>query len=76
MRLFELKQKEIINIFNCKNLGYPIDIEFDIKTCRLVSLILPEQGHFSFFNRDRCISIPWECIRQIGEDIILVELRE
>ncbi len=77
MRICELKQKEVINICSCKSLGCAIDVEFNCKTGRLTALIVPGPGRFcSFFGRDSEIVIPWECIRQIGEDIILVEINE
>lgn len=77
MRICELKQKEIINICTCKSLGCPIDAEFDCKTSCLTALIAPGPGKFCcFFGRESEVVIPWNCIRQIGEDIILVEIRE
>lgn len=60
----------------CKSLGCPIDVEFDCKTSRLTALIVPGPGRFcSFFGRESEYIIPWECICQIGEDIILVKSR-
>lgn len=77
MRICELKQKEIINVCTCKSLGCPIDVEFDCKTNRLTALIVPGPGRFcSFFGRESEYIIPWECICQIGEDIILVKIQE
>ena len=62
MRICELKQKEVINIHTCRSLGCPLDVEFCCETARLKALIMPEPGKFC-------------CIRQIGEDIILVDFR-
>lgn len=78
MRICELKQKEIINICTCRSLGCPIDVEFDCKTNRLTALIVPGPGRFCccFFNRESEYIIPWECICQIGADIILVKIQE
>ena len=77
MRVCELKQKEIINVCTCKSLGCPIDVECDCKTSRLTALIVPGPGRFcSFFGRESEYIIPWECICQIGEDIILVKIQE
>nr|WP_294678260.1 YlmC/YmxH family sporulation protein [uncultured Blautia sp.] len=78
MRLRELKQKEIINICTCKSLGTPVDVEFNCETARLTALIVPDPGRFCcwWWGREREYVIPWECIRQIGEDIILVEIEE
>lgn len=77
MRVFELKQKEVINACSCKSLGCPVDVEFDPCTGQIIQLIIPGPGKFcSFFGRDSEFCIPWKCIRQIGEDIILVEIDE
>lgn len=77
MRLCELKQKEIINTCTCRSLGCPIDLEFDCKTGCITALIVPGPGKFcSFFGRESEYIIPWKCICQIGDDIILVEIQE
>ena len=77
MRLCELKQKEIINTCTCRSLGCPIDVEFDCVTGRITALVVPGPGRFfCFFGRESEYVIPWKCICQIGEDIILVEIQE
>ena len=77
MKICELKQKEVINICTCRSLGCPIDAEFDCKSSQLTALILPGPGRFCcLFGRDNEYIIPWECISQIGDDIILVKIDE
>ena len=77
MRIFELKQKKIINSCTCKSMGCPVDVEFDCKTGQITQLIVPGPGRFwGFFGRDCEFCIPWECICQIGDDIILVSIEE
>ena len=77
MRLCELKQKEVINTCTCKSLGCPVDLEFNYKTGKIESLILPGPGRFCcFWGSESEYIIPWNCICQIGDDIILVEIQE
>lgn len=77
MRICELKQKEVINTCTCRSLGCPVDIEFNCKTGLLTSLIVPAPGRLCcFFGGNNEYIIPWNCIRQIGDDIILVEIDE
>ena len=77
MRVIDLRQKEVINVCNCRTLGCPIDLEFNPKTGRVTALILPGSAKFcGFFGHDGDVVIPWESICQIGEDIILAELPE
>lgn len=77
MRVCELKQKEVINICTCKTLGCPLDVEFDCKTGVIQALIVPVPGKMcGLFGPASEYVIPFACIRQIGEDIILVEIQE
>lgn len=77
MRFFDLRQKEVINICNCKSLGCPVDLELEGRSGRITALIIPGPGRlWGLVGRDCEFIIPWECIRQIGDDIILVEVQE
>ena len=74
-RFSSLKCKEVVNICDGARLGFVTDVEVDIKNGRIVAIIVP--GPCKFFGmigrRDDCV-IPWNCIRQIGDDIILIEV--
>nr|WP_295283212.1 YlmC/YmxH family sporulation protein [uncultured Blautia sp.] len=77
MRLCELRQKEIINTCTCRSLGCPIDLEFDKGTGKITALVVPGPRRFCFMpGGESEYIIPWNCICQIGEDIILVEIKE
>ena len=74
MRLCELKEKDVINICTCKKIGCVVDLEFDKKGCRVTALIVSQGIHFfNFFCNDEIV-IPWCHIKEIGPDVILVEL--
>lgn len=52
-------------------------MEFECKTGRILALIIPGPGKFwGMLGRDCEYVIPWECVVQIGDDIILVEIKE
>ena len=74
-RFSSLKCKEVVNICDGARLGFVTDVEVDIKNGRIVAIIVP--GPCKFFGmigrRDDFV-IPWNCIRQIGDDIILIEV--
>ena len=76
--LCELRQKEIINTCTCRCLGCPIDVEFDCKTGQHYSAggSRTREGCAAFFGRESEYVIPWKCICQIGDDIILVQIQE
>lgn len=77
MRLCDLKQKEVINTRTCRCLGYPCDIDFCIENNKICSLILPYPGQlFHFRSKKTEYIIPWNCICKIGDDIILVDIKE
>ena len=44
MRICELKRKEVINISDCKRLGYVGDVDFDVRTGCVPALIVPGPG--------------------------------
>lgn len=76
MRICEFKQKEVININDCKRLGFVGDVDFDIHTGCILAIIVPGPGAFcGFLAREKEYIIPFCDIKQIGEDIILVDVR-
>jgi YlmC/YmxH family sporulation protein len=77
MRLVELTGKEIVNLYNGARLGVigESDLVIDAETGRIRSIILPRRGNLLNFWVDRQqLIIPWETVRRIGEEVIIVEL--
>lgn len=75
MRICELRQKEVINIKDCQRIGFVADVEFDPKTGMICQLIVPGPGKWcGLLGRDTEYIIGWKCVRQIGADIILVDV--
>ena len=75
MRIFELRQKEVINVRDCKRNCFVADVEFDPHTGNICQLIIPGQGKWcGLLGRDTEYIIGWKCVRQIGADIILVDV--
>ena len=72
--LTELKNKEVINVSSGKRLGYVSDIELDTCDARLLALIIPGEG--GLFSKAPSIKIPWACIEHIGEDLIIVKMKD
>lgn len=73
----DLRQREVINITDGKRLGFVNDLDIDLEEGRVKSIIIPAQGKFfSLFARPGDFVIPWEQIKKIGSDVILVELKE
>ncbi len=73
-RLLDLKQKEVINIKDGTRYGFVCDIEFEEKSGTIKSLIVPVSGKgLSMLKREQEYVIPWEEIKKIGDDIILID---
>lgn len=75
MRLCELREKEVINCRDCQRLGFVCDIIFSTQNGCMEFLIVPGPCKiWGFLGRENEYIIPWRCIRQIGPDIILVDI--
>lgn len=67
----DFRNKEVICIEDGRRLGYVAEIEFDVCDGRITAIVVCTEGGL-FSGRGRLL-IGWECIRKIGEDIILVD---
>ena len=72
-----MKQKVVNNVKDCRRLGFVGDVDFDIQTGKITAIIVPGPGCiWGFLGREKEYVIPFCDICQIGDDIILVELKE
>lgn len=76
MLFSEFKKKEVINLKNCQKLGKVSDFEFDERTGQIFRLIVPGENKWCglFGNGDSDYVIRYKDIRQIGPDIIIVDI--
>lgn len=73
-RIGELRYKEVIDMADGCRYGYPQDIVVELSTGQMTALVIPGRPRFfGLLGRDEDILIPWSRVRQVGEDIILVE---
>lgn len=70
----ELKHKQVINITNGHRLGFVREVETDADDERLLALRLPGEGGTPRHRKE--LIIPWTCIEHIGDEIIVVNLKE
>ena len=74
-RIYEMRQKEIINVKDGCRYGYISDIELDHETGKVKKIVVPGPGKlFGVFGREQEYVIPWDKVKQIGDDIILVDV--
>lgn len=74
MRLSDLQNKTVVNLIDGKNIGNIIDVSIDDngKTTGLV--VEKHKFLVSYFSNAKEITIKWEQIEKIGEDVILVKV--
>lgn len=74
MTLHDLSQKDVIQIKTGENLGRIDDLLFDENGAALQSVILRGRAHcFGLLGYDEDLIIPWEALKTIGTDVIMVD---
>lgn len=71
----DFKHKEVINISDGRRLGFVQDVTANLETGVITSIIVPGSTKlFNMFSGNNDIVIPWNKIKCIGDDVILVEI--
>jgi YlmC/YmxH family sporulation protein len=74
IRLSELQLKEVISVVDGRRLGFIIDLEIDVRTGKITTLILADQENKnSLFGKTEEVLIHWNQILRIGSDVILIK---
>ena len=77
MRMSELKRREVINICDCRRLGFVGDMEFDPCTGQIKAIIVPGPGCIcGFLGREKEYVITFGDICRFGDEIVLVKVDE
>ena len=71
----DFRHKEVINVKDGKRMGFVQDVTADLETGTITSIIVPGDNNLlNMFSNANDIVIPWQNIKCIGDDIILVEI--
>ena len=71
----DFKHKEVININDGRRLGFVQDVCADLESGTITSIIVPGNNKLlNMFSSANDIVIPWQHIKCIGDDVILVEI--
>lgn len=74
IRIGDLRYKEIVDVADGCRYGYPQDLAVELTTGQITALVIPGQPRLmGLLGREEDIIIPWSRVRQVGEDIILVD---
>ncbi|WP_134700426.1 YlmC/YmxH family sporulation protein [Ammoniphilus sp. YIM 78166] len=78
MRYSDFSGKEVIDLENGERMG-PLgqsDLVIHPETGQIDSIILPGTSLFGWGKKKNDVMIPWDAIRKVGPEMIIVELRE
>jgi YlmC/YmxH family sporulation protein len=74
-KVSELAQRDIINLIDGSKLGNVKDVHIDLVTGQVLALVLSgERKYYGLLDAGRDTVIPWENIKKIGVDTVLVEV--
>lgn len=77
MRISEMAGKEVINLGDGARLGIvsECDLTFDSHSGVIGGLLLPKRKNiFNFFGESQITTIPWQAIKRIGDEVVIVDL--
>ena len=75
MRICDLRQKDVINCRDGKCIGHIWDVDFDICTGKICYVIIPGPSKIcGLFCKEFELVIPFNCIRKIGVDVVIVDV--
>lgn len=73
-RIEELKYKEVIDITNGSRYGFVGDLEVELNSGIIRSIIIPGRLRcLGLLGREADLVFPWSAVKRFGEDIILVD---
>ena len=76
MRVTELHCKEVICISDGRRLGFICDVEVEIPSGNIIAIVVPGPCRlWGVVGRQDDYVIPWRCIKRIGPDIVLVDIK-
>ena len=76
VKFTELQCKEVICVNDGRRLGFITDIQLEVPEGNILAIVVPGPCRFfGLFGRNDDFVIPWCCIRRIGPDIVLVDIK-
>ena len=76
VKFTELQCKEVICLSTGQRLGFVGDVQVEVPEGKVRAIVVPCPPKFLGLSaRREDYIIPWECIRRIGPDIVLVDAK-
>ncbi|SPU22219.1 YlmC/YmxH family sporulation protein [Niallia circulans] len=75
LRLSEIANKEIIDFEKGERLGVlgQTDVLFDEHTGEIHAFVVPTSRWYQFNRKDKEVTVYWQQIKKIGQDMIIIE---
>ena len=76
IKFTQLQCKEVIGFSDGRRLGFITDVQVEIPEGKIRAIVVPGPCRvLGVLGRQDDYVIPWDCIRRIGPDIVLVDTR-
>jgi YlmC/YmxH family sporulation protein len=76
IKFSELRCKEVICVNDGQRLGFICDVKLEVPEGNVCAIVVPGPCRFlGLWGRQCDYHIPWNCIRKVGPDIVLVDTR-
>ena len=76
VKFTDLHCKEVICVSDGRRLGYISDARIDLPQGHILAIVVPGPCRFlGLWGRRDDYIIPWHCIRKMGPDIVLVDIK-
>jgi len=77
MKISDLRNMRIVNLANGKVLGKISDLVVDVNRGYVKAIIMPGDARWpAFLSNEKDVEVPWENIKKIGHDVIIVDMPE
>lgn len=78
MKLSELDGIEVINMHDGTRIGVisSSDLVLDVDTGQIEAVVVPTRSRFNLFSGHNELTIPWERVKKIGSEVMIVDLYE
>ncbi len=76
VKFTQLQCKEVICVNDGRRLGFIADVQVEVPEGNILAIVVPGPCRFfGLIGRSDDFVIPWCCIRRIGPDIVLVDIK-
>ena len=78
MTLSDIEEKDVINVATGERIGFVSSLKIDTSSGQIIAItVAPNMRFTGFFGKEEVsVSVPWNQIIKIGEDVIIVNVTQ